>query len=80
MSFEFFAAMSEDSSCYYCGGPRSVCAGGEDSRHQFTMVLDDRYSSRGVFSSILAHIRTLFLLWWKYWLDDIYSFFAGCSL
>ena len=52
MSFEFFAAMSE-SSCYYCGDPRSDCAAGEDSRHQFTMVLDDRYSSRVVFSSIL---------------------------
>jgi len=50
--FEFFAAMSEES-CYYCGGPSSVCAAGEDSRHKFTMVLDDRFSSRAVFSSIL---------------------------
>ena len=52
MIFEFFAAMSEDS-CYYCGGPRSVCAASEDSRHKFTMVLDDRFSSRAVFSSNL---------------------------
>ena len=53
--------MAEDSSCNFCGGPRSVCAAREDSHYKFTIVLDERFSSRGVFSSI----RTLFLLGWK---------------
>ena len=59
--FEIFAVLGEDPSCYFFGCPRSVCAAREDSRHKFTIVLDERCSTRGVFSSI----RTLFLLGWK---------------
>ena len=50
--------MGEDPSCYFCGGPRSVFAAREDSRHKFTILLDERCSTRGVFSSI----RTIFFI------------------